>query len=113
MRRTYYNKLIRDLIPAIIEEDNGIPTLSLLTDEAFLLSLKEKLVEEATEASKAADAQELLKELADVLEVIDSLAAAYDIPLEDIRAFQAKKRAARGGFEKKIFLSYVDKMAKK
>ena len=113
MSRTYYNKLIRDLIPATIEADNGKPTLSVLTDEAFLLSLKEKLVEEATEASKAADRHTLLKELADVLEVIDALAAAHDIPLEDIRAFQAKKRTARGGFEKKLFLSYVDKVTKK
>ncbi len=112
MSRTYYNKLIRDGIPAIIEADNGTPTLSVLTDDAFLRSLKEKLLEEATEAAKAQDRHELLKELADVLEVVDTLAGAHDIPLENIRAFQAQKRAARGGFEKKLFLAYVDKVTK-
>ena len=47
-------------------------------------------------------------ELADVLEVLRALAAAYAISWEDVVSEADRKRAERGGFRHRIFLEYVD-----
>lgn len=109
MARKYYNKLIRDRIPELIERDNGTPSLSILDAPSFQKALKEKLVEEAKEVLGAESKEGFIDELGDLLEVIDTLLTNDGLSIDEVRSRQAKKRAARGGFEQKIFLSYVDK----
>jgi predicted house-cleaning noncanonical NTP pyrophosphatase (MazG superfamily) len=46
--------------------------------------------------------------IADVLEVLQALAAVHDMSWEDIVSEANRKRAERGGFDKRIFLEYVD-----
>lgn len=109
MTRKYYNKLIRDRIPEIIKADNRIPSLSILDAPSFRKAVKEKLVEEAKEVLEAEKKEDIINELGDVLEVVEAILSDYALSIDTVRACQAKKRAARGGFEKKLFLSYVDK----
>ena len=66
-----------------------------------------KLLEEAHEAQSAPDGQ-LASELADVLEVLQALAAAHGISWENVVSEAGRKRAERGGFDHRIFLEYVD-----
>jgi predicted house-cleaning noncanonical NTP pyrophosphatase (MazG superfamily) len=104
--RVAYHKLVRDQIPGIIAANGGQPATRVLDHADYRDSLRAKLVEEAREA-QAPDAQ-LASELADVLEVLQALATVHDMSWEDVVSEAGRKRAERGGFDKRIFLEYVD-----
>ena len=67
---------------------------------------KKKLLEEYHEAI-ASSSKDRLEELADMLEVMISLASLENATLEDIIKIADKKRNKRGGFKEKIFLESV------
>ena len=69
-----YNKLVRDNIPDIIRSDNEKPVTRILTDAEYERELYRKLAEECKEVYRAEDNDEACKELADVLEVIRTIA---------------------------------------
>ncbi len=104
--RVTHHKLVRDQIPAIIAADGGQPVTRVLDDAGYEAALRAKLLEEAHEAQAAPDEQ-LVSELADVLEVLQALAAAHHMSWEDIVSEADRKRAERGGFDGRIFLEYV------
>ncbi len=106
--RLDYHKLVRDGIPRIIEADGGQPVTRVLDQAGYLAALRAKLMEEAAEAWAAPDKQ-LRAELADVLEVLQALAAAHGMDWDDVVADAIRKRSERGGFDKRIFLEYVDR----
>jgi predicted house-cleaning noncanonical NTP pyrophosphatase (MazG superfamily) len=105
--RVTYHKLVRDQIPAIIAADGGQPVTRVLDQAGYEAALRAKLLEEAHEA-QAAPVGELVSELADVLEVLQALAAAHDVGWEDIVSEASRKRAERGGFDHRIFLEHVE-----
>jgi predicted house-cleaning noncanonical NTP pyrophosphatase (MazG superfamily) len=107
--RLDYHKLVRDQIPRIIEGGGGQPITRVLDQVGYLAALRAKLIEEAEEAQAAPDRQ-LRSELADVLEVLQALAAAHGMNWEDVVAEAARKRAERGGFDERIFLEYVEQV---
>ena len=108
MNRKTYNKLIRDKIPEIIQKDNATPKVSILDDEQFSSALKEKLIEEAKELQEAKTQEEILNELSDVLQLVESIASNNKLTIEEIKNQKEAKKIKRGGFEKKLFLEYVD-----
>jgi predicted house-cleaning noncanonical NTP pyrophosphatase (MazG superfamily) len=100
-----YNKLVRDRIPEIIEADGKKPKVRVLSEVEYKTALLEKLVEESREVlATAGEKKELIKEIGDVLEVIDALVEAYDLDKSQIEELKAKRRRERGGFEKRLFL---------
>jgi predicted house-cleaning noncanonical NTP pyrophosphatase (MazG superfamily) len=105
--RVTHHKLVRDQIPAIITAGGGQPVTRILDDAGYEAALRAKLLEEAHEAQAAPDGQ-LASELADVLEVLQALAAAHHMSWEDIVSEADRKRAERGGFDDRIFLEYVE-----
>jgi predicted house-cleaning noncanonical NTP pyrophosphatase (MazG superfamily) len=105
--RVAYCKLVRDQIPDIIAATGSQPSTRVLDYASYRGALRSKLVEEAREAEAAADDQ-LASELADVLEVLRALAKAHDMEWEDIEVQAKRKRAERGGFDRRIFLEHVD-----
>ena len=107
--RLDYHKLVRDGIPRIIEAGGGQPVTRVLDRAGYLAALRAKLVEEAEEARAAPDGQ-LGSELADVLEVLRALAAAHGMSWEDVVAEAARKRDERDGFDRRIFLEYVEQV---
>ena len=112
MNRKTYNKLIRDKIPEIIQKDNAIPKVSILDDEQFSLALKEKLIEEAKELLEAKTQEEILNELSDVLELVESIAVNNKLIIAEVEKQKLARKEKRGGFEKKLFLEYVDEPSK-
>lgn len=102
-----HNKLVRDKIPANISARGDVPFVRELNSEEFFVALKQKLLEEANEAVGATSNADLLIELADLLEVIETLTLGAGFTLDELKLTQAQKRAERGGFEKKIFLEKV------
>ena len=105
--RVAHLKLVRDQIPEIIAAAGSQPVTRVLDQAGYQAALRTKLLEEAREAQEAPDG-ELASELADVLEVLKALAAAYDMSWDDVVAEADRKRAERGGFGDRIFLEYVD-----
>ena len=99
-----YNKLVRDKIPEIITDTGEEPIFRILSDKEYKVELEKKLLEECNEAIASSCAEERLKELADVLEVLISLTSLENKALPDIMEIAAVKKAERGGFEKKVFL---------
>ena len=98
-----YNKLVRDRIPDIIRQSGNECETAVLSDEEYRQALRLKLIEEAAEVA-AADGENLIRELADLYEVIDALMASYGISGDRILNAQAKRRENRGGFAQKIML---------
>ncbi len=99
-----YNKLIRDKIVDIIEKDGKKAIVSTLNDEQYKIELLKKLLEEANEVANSSNSNEMLEELADVLEVIRYLAKINGKELNDIVTIADKKKEKRGGFDDKVFL---------
>ena len=99
----FHNKLIRDKIPEVIEASGGKYETRNLSDEEYKIELRKKLMEEINEAVESSE-EDLPKELADILEVVESLAKTQALKLSDIQKIQEEKRKKRGGFNKKLFL---------
>jgi predicted house-cleaning noncanonical NTP pyrophosphatase (MazG superfamily) len=97
-------KLVRDKIPDIIRGSGRTADVRQLDDRAYLAALYEKLAEEAAELRRANNADNILEEAADVLEVLISLAALHGHTLDDIVRVASEKRSERGGFDKRLWL---------
>lgn len=95
-----YNKLVRDQIPQIIEENGGKAEIRILSDEECRHYLEAKLDEEVGEYHR----DKTPEELADILEVVYALAATVGCSQQQLMDIYQKKHEARGGFEKRIFL---------
>jgi predicted house-cleaning noncanonical NTP pyrophosphatase (MazG superfamily) len=101
-------KLIRDDMPAMMRAQGLTLFERRLDDAEFIACLKAKLVEEAAEAEQAASRAELVDELADVAEVMQALLQASGVSLTEVEARRVAKRAARGGFDGRIFNEAVE-----
>ena len=99
-----YNKLVRDKIPEIIENDGEIVFAHVLSDAEYRLELYKKLNEECMEVAASTSTKETLEELADVLEVVRSIAELNGSQLDDVIQIADRKMLNRGGFQKRIFL---------
>jgi len=102
-----YNKLVRDKIPEIIVGNGGEPFTRILDEDEYKVALETKLMEEYNEVLLATG-EERVEELADMLEVISSLAKLEGKSLEEVLEVKNKKCDKRGGFEKRIFLEKVE-----
>ncbi len=98
-----YHKLVRDRIPEIIEADGKTCVCEILSDEDYLSLLDQKLNEELAEYQESKS----LEELADLLEVMQSVVKAHGWTLEELEQVRADKATKRGGFEKKVLLKEV------
>ena len=103
-----YNKLVRDNIPEIIKSNGEEPITRILSEEEYKKELEKKLNEEYQEVLNASG-DERIEELADMLEVMISLAGLENKELNDIIDAAHVKKLKRGGFEKRIFLEGVKK----
>ncbi len=97
------NKLVRDDIPALIEAEGRRPVTRVLAPAEYRAALIAKLKEECDEFRSDPS----MEELADVLEVVYSLADVIEsrVALEHARV---AKLAARGGFAGRIWLESAD-----
>jgi len=107
-RRFKQNKLWRDTMVERAEEAGSKIHWTRLDDAAFAQELKAKFMEEAQEVASATTNEQLIEELADVLEVITSLCDVHNFTMEDIIAAQQKKNEKRGGFQGRKFVTLLE-----
>ncbi|KEO84710.1 nucleoside triphosphate pyrophosphohydrolase [Tumebacillus flagellatus] len=98
-----YNKLVRDLIPAIIEKSGKKPVYRTLEENEYQQELRTKLQEEVQEYLEARN----VEELADVMEVLFALAKVHDASEEQLMEVRKKKLEERGGFGGRYYLESV------
>lgn len=97
-------KLVRDRIAEFALKQRGDVLVTRKASEEELLSLlKNKLVEEANEVLNANSIDELIEEMADVLEVMKAISVKQNIT-DEIFEKRESKFLERGGFEDGIVL---------
>ncbi|KJD38688.1 phosphoribosyl-ATP pyrophosphohydrolase [Paenibacillus polymyxa] len=99
----YYNKLVRDRIPEIMEEHGKKYEIRTLDQEEYIEMLHQKLYEELREFDAASEENQLL-ELVDMVEVIYALVKSKGYGIDDFESLRIAKKEKRGGFKEKIFL---------
>ncbi|MUG70585.1 nucleoside triphosphate pyrophosphohydrolase [Paenibacillus validus] len=99
-----YNKLVRDLIPQVIQSTGKECRTRILDEEEYKKELVIKLKEESEEYFSAQGPKESLEELADMLEIIRALATIHGATWEQLEALREQKAKARGGFQDRVFL---------
>jgi len=100
-----YNKLVRDKIPEIIKADGREPKTRILDEAEYQTELFKKLLEEVNEVVEAKDDnKELMKEIGDVLEVLNAITKTFSLDSNEILKLKSECQQSRGAFDKKIFL---------
>lgn len=102
-----HNKLVRDRIPEIIENDHKTCATRILDNDEYLKCLKNKLLEECHEVMDA-EGEDIKKEIADVLEVLEALENTLHIDHQEVLSIKEKKARSNGAFKNKIYLEYVE-----
>jgi len=100
---TKYDKLVRDKIPEIIENDGKECTTKKVSGKEKLAYLYKKLSEELKELAEA----ESVEELADVQEVINAIAKELQISPETLESVRLSKAIERGAFDSGLVLIEV------
>ncbi len=104
MKKIYYNKLVRDRIPAKITKNGGTYKIKKLDQAAFERELVKKVGEEATGLLHARTKEEIASELGDIIDVIEEVKKVKKISQKEIESAQKKAYDLKGGFKKKLFL---------
>ncbi|HPZ07048.1 MAG TPA: nucleoside triphosphate pyrophosphohydrolase [Candidatus Eremiobacteraeota bacterium] len=99
----FYDKIIRDKIPEIIEKDGKTFEVQTVSNDTALQYLKDKLKEEFDEFYESDN----IEELSDIMEVIDAIAEKKGISFNKLLQIKEEKRKKRGGFEKNLILIKV------
>ena len=107
MRFIIFPKLVRDKVPARIEENGGYSIIKQLDPITHREALLIKLVEEAKEVRAAKTHEERQEEIADLLEVLLTLQVAYCYNPLDLEAIRKRKFTLAGGFRKGIKLMFA------
>lgn len=95
-----YNKLVRDKIPEIINNDNRVAVTRILDNEEYLKELNTKLQEEVKEYLEDNN----VEELADIIEVIYGILDSKNVSKEEFEKVRLEKVNKRGAFKQRIFL---------
>lgn len=98
-----HDKLVRDLIPQIIEADGKSCEVQRVGAEEMKHLLEDKLLEEFNEYLEDNN----LEELADMMEVIFGMACQLGYSEEALLEARNKKLRERGGFKEGIVLKKV------
>lgn len=103
-----YNKLVRDRIPEIISNTGKSYRTTILSQEEYVQALQAKASEELAEYLASPNDEEGVEELADLLEIIHSLAEAHGATVQQLEEVRQRKAEKRGGFKERIFLVDVE-----
>jgi len=100
-----YNKLVRDKIPKIIEENDDVKVVTrALSQQELADELKKKIIEEVNEFNAAESKEDMIVELADIREIEISLMKELRIDEEIVEKVRLERRKKRGGFDEGVYL---------
>lgn len=100
-----YQKLVRDLIPKIIEEkEKRSCKTRILNDEEYLFELNKKIKEELNEYFESGE----IEELADLEEVLRAILDSKGVSYEEFEQIRQEKVKKRGAFKDRIYLEGLE-----
>lgn len=99
-----YDKLIRDKIPEVIAANGKKYKTRVLSEAELRDYLMAKLHEEVAEFEE----QPSVEEIADIVEVLKALAMQLGSSMDEVEQVRIEKHKKCGGFEKRLFLEYVE-----
>lgn len=102
------NILVRDKMVEKMQAEGILVDYKKLNEKDYENALREKIVEEAKEAAAEKNREKLIYELADLLEVAQTLADTLGITALEISEARKKKREKSGGFTEKHFTNFVE-----
>lgn len=107
--RIYYNKLVRDSIPAKIEAKGEHCEIRTITDpQEFQQELLKKIKEEAASLAMTRTKQEFLGEYADLMIVLETIIDQLGITEADIAAARGDNNSKKGSYSARNFLVWSD-----
>ncbi len=108
IKKIYYNKLVRDNIPQIIEKAGGSAKFKKLSGKIFKKELLKKVGEESSALPDIKSRKELINELADIFAVTDEIKKLQKITEKEIKTAMKTNFDKKGGFKKKLFLVWSE-----
>ena len=102
------NILVRDKMIERMKNDGIIVDYKQLIGQAYINALRNKVVEEAEEVAYEYDREKLVYELADLIEVLETLADYIGITKSEVLDAKNKKRELSGGFSSGNFSNFVE-----
>jgi predicted house-cleaning noncanonical NTP pyrophosphatase (MazG superfamily) len=106
--KNQFNKLVRDRIPALIEESGRTQRSRVMDEAEYRDALLNKVVEEIEEFRL----KENEEEIADIYEALDCLVRLKGFEPMHIDYIQLVKREARGSYNDRILLIEADDTAR-
>ncbi len=107
MHKFKVEKLVRDKIAEeMIASENA--DYKVLNDKEYVEELKNKILEETKELLPIKDRDKIVKELADIQEVIDTLIETLKSSKQKIKEKQKKENKKSGAFKKKLYIKTVE-----
>ena len=97
-------KLVRDRIPERIQSNGHTCSYHIADTDEYWMALKAKLLEEVNEVVAAETDDDLKEELADLLEVIDTLIEIKGMSAGQIHRRKREKGIEVGRFQSRIIL---------
>lgn len=109
INRVYYNKLIRDNIPAKIEAKHQKCDIRKITDvQELQQELFKKIREESDSLAMCRTKESFLEEYCDLMVVLDTLIQQLDISREELVAARKDNLLHKGGYKKGHYLHWSD-----
>ena len=108
MAKFRFEKIVRDKVPQILSDQDIIFVRKNLSHEDTISALKEKLMEEAQEVKEAQNKEDLREEIADTVEVVESLIAHSGLTWDEIMQARKIKNEKRGAFQDAVYISTVE-----
>jgi len=105
--RVYYNKLVRDNIPAKIEAKKEACEYRKITDvQELQQELFKKITEEASSISMVRDKKEFLEEYSDLMVVLETLIQQLEITRDEVIAARKENLLAKGVYKHGYYLHW-------
>lgn len=107
--RIYYNKLVRDNIPAKIEAKGEHCEIRTITDpQEFQQELLKKIKEEAASLAMVRTKEEFLGEYADLMVVLDTIITQLGITDAELAEARSENSSKKGAYDAQHFLVWSD-----
>lgn len=104
----YYNRLVRDKIPELLELAGKKGTFRILGDKEFESELKKKLAEGVKDYREAVNESDAAEELAGLFEILISLTKVHHLTLRELDEIRQEKAKKHGRFHERLFLIKVE-----
>jgi predicted house-cleaning noncanonical NTP pyrophosphatase (MazG superfamily) len=108
MEKYVFDKLVRDKQVEIFNNRKIVSTFKVLSAQEKEHYLKLKLIEEAEEIFLAKDREELIEEIADIQEVLESLKNSMAICDKEIEEKALSKQNLKGSFDIGIYIKHIE-----